>query len=319
MATPVGTNEITSISRRYILPVLVDNIYNGNPIFFRLNAMGKKMVQGGYQIEIPLVWTRWANGGFYQGYDLLDVSPSDTVKNAAWDWKQAYVAITVSGLDLIRADSPEAIANFLTFQFENAQTELAEIMGAGIWGTGTGKNIDGIQNAVDDGTGTNGATYGGLSRSTNTFWKSTVDSSTTTLTLASMRSNFGLATQGGRHPTLICMTQANYNRYWGLTQPNQSFPVQPSGTDEQLAQAGFTSLVFDGVPVIVDSHVPANSIYFLNEDYMYFIVNPRADFSLRDFEIPANQDAMTSKILWAGDLVFSNVARQAKMTAVTAP
>ena len=87
MATPIGTNEINSISRRYIYPTLVDNVYRSNLMFFRLNARNKKMLQGGYQIEIPLVYTRFAAGGFYQGFDMLDISPSDTVKNAAFDWK----------------------------------------------------------------------------------------------------------------------------------------------------------------------------------------------------------------------------------------
>lgn len=318
MATPIGTNEINSISRRYIHPQLVDNVYRSNPMFFRLNAMNKKMLQGGLQIEVPLVYTRFAAGGFYQGYDLLDVTPSDTVKNAAFDWKQAYVPVSVDGLTLIRADSPEAIVNFLTFYFENAQTELAEILGTGVWSDVVTNNkvIDGLKGAVDDGTVA--TTYGGLSRTTNTWWKSQIDSGTATLTLLSMRTMMGNTSEGGRHPTLLVGTQLNYNRFWNLTQPSQAFPVQPGGHDEQLAQAGFSNLLFDGVPFVVDSHVPANHIFFLNEDYVYLFVNPRADFNMKEFREPVNQDAMTSLILWAGNVVLSNCARQGKMTAVTA-
>ena len=109
MATPIGTNEVNSISRRYIYPTLVDNVYRSNLMFFRLNARNKKILQGGYQIEVPLVYAKFAAGGWYQGFDVLDVSPSDTVKNAAFDWKQAYTPVSVDGLTLIRTDSPEAI------------------------------------------------------------------------------------------------------------------------------------------------------------------------------------------------------------------
>jgi hypothetical protein len=287
-------------------------------MFFRLNAMNKKMLQGGLQIEVPLVFQRFAAGGFYQGYDLLDVTPSDTVKNAAFDWKQAYVPVSVDGLTLIRADSPEAVVNFLTFYFENAQAELAEILGTGVWSDVVSNNkvIDGLKGAVDDGT--IATTYGGLSRSTNLFWKSQIDSSTATLTLVSMRTMMGNTSEGGRHPTLLVGTQLNYNRFWNLVQPSQAFPVQPGGHDEQLAQAGFSNLLFDGVPFVVDSHVPANHIFFLNEDYIYLFVNPRADFNMKEFREPVNQDAMTSLILWAGNVVLSNCQRQGKMTAVTA-
>ena len=316
MATPIGTNEINSISRRYIYPTLVDNVYRSNLMFFRLNARNKKVLQGGLQIEVPLVYARFVAGGFYQGFDLLDVSPSDTVKNAAFDWKQAYVPVSVDGLTLIRADSPEAIVNFLSFYFEQAQTELAEIMGAGIWSTALAANSDdSIPAAVDDGTLT--GTYGGLSRTTNTWWKATRTSITPPLALTTMQTLFGTVTEGGRHPTIIVTSQAVYNLYWALSTGGQAFPVQPGGHDEQLAQNGFTNLIFNGVPVAVDSHVPANEMYFLNEDYMYLYVNPRADFDMREFREPVNQDAMTSLILWAGDVCFSNLARQGKLVNVT--
>lgn len=316
MATPIGTNEINSISRRYIYPTLVDNVYRSNLMFFRLNARNKKVLQGGLQIEVPLVYARFAAGGFYQGFDLLDISPSDTVKNAAFDWKQAYVPVSVDGLTLIRADSPEAIVNFLSFYFEQAQTELAEILGAGIWSTaGATKSVDSIPAAVDNGT--LAAVYGGLSRAANPFWQANVTNITPPLALPAIQAMFGTTTEGGRHPTIIVTTQAVYNLYWSLSTGGQAFPVQPGGHDEQLAQNGFTNLIFNGVPVAVDSHVPASQMFFLNEDYMYLYVNPRADFNMKEFREPVNQDAMTSLILWAGDICFSNLQRQGKLTGVT--
>lgn len=317
MATPIGTNEINSISRRYIYPTLVDNLYHSNLMFYRLNAKKKKILQGGLQIEIPLVYSRFAAGGFYQGFELLDVSPSDTVKNAAFDWKQAYVPISVDGLTLIRTDTPEAVVNFLQFYFEQAQEEMAEILGGGVWSNvvSNNKSIDGIQGAVDDGTVA--ATYGGLSRSTNTWWKANRTAITPPLSLSTMQTMYGNCTDGGRHPTIIVTTQAVYNLFWNLTVPQQAFPVNPQGADQQLASAGFDNLLFNNIPLAIDSHCPASTMYFLNEDYFYLYVNPRADFKLNDFREPVNQDAMTALCLWAGNLVVSNCSRQGVLTGVT--
>lgn len=317
MATPIGTNELNSISRRYIYPTLVDNVYRSNLMFFRLNARNKKILQGGYQIEVPLVYSKFAAGGWYQGFDLLDISPSDTVKNAAFDWKQAYTPVSVDGLTLIKADSPEAIVNFLSFQFEQAQTDLADTLGTGVWSDVVSNNkvVDGLKGAVDDGTVA--STYGGLSRSSNTFWKSNVTTITPPLSLGAMQTMFGSCTEGGRHPTIIVTTQTVWNLYWALSVGGQAFPVQPGGHDEQLAQNGFTNLIFNGVPVVTDSHVPASQMYFINEDYVYLFVNPRADFNMKDFREPVNQDAMTSLILWAGNVVLSNCARHGKLLGIT--
>lgn len=300
------------------MPTVTDNVYRSNVMFFRINARQKKMLQGGLQIEVPVDYAQLSAGGWYSGFDLLDITPQDTVKNAAFDWKQAYAPVTVDGLTLIKADSPDAVVNALTFMFEKAQTQLAENLGTAVWSdavTNT-KMLDGLKGAVDDGTVA--ATYGGLLRSSNTWWKSQIDSATATLTLASMQTMFGNTTEGGRHPTIIPTTQANYNRYWALSVGGQAFPVQPGGFDEQLAANGFTNLLFNGVPIVVDSHIPANHIFFINEDYLYLYVNTKADFTMAPFREPVNQDAMTSLIFWAGNLCLSNDARHGKMTAVTA-
>src|SRR6266571_147268 len=136
MATPLGTNVVNSIARRYIVPEITDNVYGSNPLFFRLNTAKKVTIRGGYQIEAPLMYTRFAAGGAYSGPQLLDVSPSDTIRNAAFDWRQYYVPVTVDGLTLIKTDSPEAIADFIRIYFAQAELELAEFLGDGVWSDG---------------------------------------------------------------------------------------------------------------------------------------------------------------------------------------
>jgi hypothetical protein len=321
MATPIGTNTVTALSRRLILPRITDNVYNSNVLFYRWYHANKFSQQGGTQIEAPLMYKPMAAGGAYQGYQLLNVTPTDSIQNAAWDWKQYYSPVTVDGLTLLRADSPLAIADYIATQLKQAEMDLSDQLGAGLWSDGTNSiAIDGVLETVDNGTVA--ATYGGITRSGNTFWQSQEDTTTTTLTLNSLQSLFGSAQSGGRAPTIIFSTQANYNRYWNLNLSPQQFPVQPGGKDMQLAQAGFENLLFNGVPWLVDSHIPTTgtegNIFLLNEDYFEMVVSTRGDFRLQDFQTPVNQDAMTALLLWAGNLICTNVQRQAKFTAIAA-
>lgn len=319
MPTPIGTNVVTSIARRYILQEIVDNVYKSNVVLFRIMASNKRIVRGGTQIEVPLMYSDFVNGGFYTGFDVLDVAPNDTVKNGAWDWKQAYVPVTVDGLTLIRTDSPEAIADFLRLYFAQAEMRMCEILADGLWSDGSLNRIDGFQIAVDS-TGT----YAGLDRTSNPWWAANEDAVTSTLSLAALQSFFGSCSEGGRHPTLIASRQAQYNRYYALNTAQQRFPIEPAGRDEQLAQAGFSNLLFNGVPWVVDSHIPPDPatnrdpIYFLNEDYIWLAVSPRADMYLEDFQTAINQDAMVAKMFWAGNLCVTNCARQGKMTNINA-
>jgi hypothetical protein len=318
MATPIGVDVVTAISRRFILPDIADNVYNSNPAFFRLNKMNKKMVQGGTQIELPVMYSRFAAGGWYTGFDALNVSPSDTVKNAAFDWKQGYVPVTVDGRTLVRADSPQAVARFLSFYFGQAEMELAEIIGSALWATNPPTNQpDSIPVAVDNGT--LAATYGGLTRSSNTFWNGQIDNATTTLSFAAMQTMFGNATFGGRHPTIIITDQHEYNTFIGLFSGTTYFERGPAGYDEVLAQGGWTNALFNNIPCVVDSHVPTglgaagagtHSMYFLNENFIYLIVAQGVDFKLEDFITPVNQDAMVSKLYWMGDLCMNNLQTQ---------
>jgi len=304
-----------------ILPRIVDNVYNSNPLFFRWYHANKFTQQGGTQIEQPLMYSRMAAGGSYQGYQLLNVSPTDSVQNAAFPWAQYYTPVTVDGLTLLRADSPLAIADFVATQFKQAEMDMADNLGAGLWSDGANAlDIIGLRQAIDNGTIS--STYGAIAHSGNSWWNAQIDSTTTTMTLIALQNLFGSCTQGGRAPTIIFSTQANYNRYWNLNLTPQQFPVQPGGRDMQLAQAGFENLLFNGVPWLVDSHVPTSgtegNIFFLNEDYAQVVTATRADFHLQDFQTPVNQDAMTALLLWAGNLTLGNIQRQGKFTAIAA-
>lgn len=325
MATPLGTNTVTSIVRQYILPKITDNIYNSNVVFFRINR-SKRFIKGGTQIEVPIMYGRFGNGGAYSGYEVLNVSANDTVKTAAFDWKQYYVPVSIDGLTLIKTDSPDAIADHIKLQMAQAEMEMAENLATDLFnGTLGGNRIDGIPAAVNSANPA-GGNYGGISRTTNTWWSGgNLTTASQTMTLNLLQSAFSAASEGGRHPSMILSGQDQYDRYWSLGVTDQTTMQGPVSYDEQLYSAGFTNLVFNGIPWVVDSHVDAASsggtntkIYFLNEDYMYWAVSPRADMKIEDFQTPITQDAMSTKMLWAGNLIFTNCARHYRIDDVIA-
>lgn len=328
MPTAIGQDQVTSIARRYIMPTITDQIYPSNVFFYRLQKANKKIVQGGTQIEVPTLYKRFAAGGRYRGFDPLDTTPSDTIRNAVFDWKQHYVPWSLSGLTLIQTDSPEAIANFLKLQSEQAFMEMGENLATDVFADGTtdSKSLDGLEGAVGNASVGN-ANYGGISRSANSWWNASVDASTSALTLASAHAAIMNATRGGQHPTLGLTRLEQYNRLWALGSTSTGYTIQqqrlPGGHDELLLSAGFTNILVDNIPVVVDSHVddgPNSSngrIYFINENTFHYVVSPRADFYLEDFQKPVNQDALVAMILWAGNIVCTAPNLNAVMTNVS--
>lgn len=330
MATAIGTNTVTSIVRHYILPQITDQVYGSNVLLARLLAMQKKNVQGGTQIEAPLLNSTISAGGPYSGFDVLQTVPFDSVQNAAWAWKQHYVPYAVDGLTMIKADSVLAIANFLQMQSSQVSMQIADNLAIGIFGSadpGTANgysnfgaaqtqtiDVDGLAGVV--GTDALGPlAYGGITRTSGLYWNAKIDNTTATLTQAALQTQFGNQSRGGNHPTVIISGQDQYNKFWALNAPTTGNPSMqyvrpPQGADVLNAQAGFTNLSFNGVPWIVDSHVTRNSqgtafsrIYMLNERYFYLVISDRGDFVVRPFMEPVNQDAMVSMVQWAGNLI----------------
>jgi hypothetical protein len=179
-------------------------------------------------------------------------------------------------------------------------------------------------------------TYAGLSRSTFTWWQPTITGGSgvgVAMTLAGLQGAFGNQTIGGQHPTIIVSRQDQYNRYWALNTPVSgtsavTYPRQPGGHDELLAQAGFTNLLFNNVPWCVDSHVPDSStinangltnslVMMLNENMLGWAVSPRADFYLRPFKEPEDQDGMVAALLFAGNFITMNSVLQGAIANYT--
>jgi hypothetical protein len=334
MAVQIGTNVVTTIARNYIIPQITDNIYNSNVLLYRLMRANKKVIRGGTQIDAPLMYQRFNTGGAYRGYDVFNTTPSDTIRSAQWDWKQHYVTWAVDGLTMIRVDSPESIANFLRLQSDQAAMEMGENLAAGLYGDGVSdaKDIDGLAGLVGVGTTIGNPNYGGIARTANAWWNASPQglTGTASLSMQGLLTAFTSASRGGQHPTIILSRQDQWNRYYHLNNTAGSgayavqYTRQPGGHDELLASAGFTNLLFNNVPWIVDSKVTdgvvsGNSrIYMLNENVLHWAVSPRADFFLKPFVEPANQDAMVASLLWAGNLLCTNCSLQGGIFNVNA-
>ena len=101
-----------------------------------------------------------------------------------------------------------------------------------------------------------------------------------------------------------------YNYYMASLQPLQRF------TQSSDADAGFTSLKYQGADVVLDGgiggNVPASHAYFLNTNYMFW--RPHKDRNivpLDDGRFSVNQDAMVKLIVWAGNMTVSSRRQQA--------
>ncbi len=321
MATPIGQNTIEAISRRVIEDGIVDTIYKSTPFTFRMLDQGRKMYTGGTQLEIPLMTSRRGTGTWYGGVETLPVQLSDTLKNLAFNWKYYSDIVAFSDVQLATADSPLKVADIVATQIEQAIMETVDNLDQALWSLNSPNTLapDSIPNAVDDGT--NVTSYGGWNKTALPAVKGNyVTNAGATISLAKMMTVFGDAKLGGQEPTIIMTDQYVYNEFWGLLVPLQRYGGDV--VDTKLANAGFSNVLFQQVPVVVGSYVPQDTggnhqMFFLNENFWRLNVLKGREFTLGEFQEIPNQNAYVAKLKLSCNLTCSNSQRQAVLFDIT--
>lgn len=191
-----------------------------------------------------------------------------------------------------------------------AEMSLIESMNGDLFTDGTGnssKDLTGLVLAIDS-----AGTYGNIARSTETWWSSQETAVSGPLTIDSMRTMYNDCSKGYRkaHPDLIVTDQTEYEAYEAKLQPDMRF------SDNKLADAGFENLAFKGSKMVFDEQCNDGVMYFINTEMMGLRVHKDAKFTVTDEQRPVDQDAFVKQILWMGNLVTKNSARQGKLTGL---
>jgi len=332
MASP-NLTEIVTTTLRNRTGKLADNMSKNNILLNRMKRKGTvKPANGGRTIVQELDYAENATYQRYAGYEVLNISPSDVFTAAEYDWKQAAVAVTISGLEgSVQNTGPEAIIDLLSSRIKNAEKTMQN----GIWGdmysSGTadsGKQIGGLQLLVADAPSS--GTVGGINRATWTFWRNQKYQATSDGGSAASSTNiqrymnalYGKLIRQIDKPDLIVADTNYYNFYLNSLQAIQRI------TSDEMASAGFTSLKYMSADVVMDGFAagaagvaasasaggcPANHMYMLNTDYLHWRPHPSRDMVPLDTVQSINQDATVKLIVFAGNMTLSNAFLQGVM------
>lgn len=320
MASP-NLSEIITTTLRNRSGELADNVSKGNAILGKLKEKGAWKPATGRTIVQELDYQENGTFMYYSGSETLDVSASDVLSAAEFDWKQAACAVVASGLEIdVQNTGKEAVIDLLEARIKNAQRTMKNNVTNGIYsdGTGTGsKQIGGLQHIVADAPTT--GTVGGINRATYSFWQNQVYDASTDGGTAATSSNIQQymnalwleTSRGADHTDLIMADSVYYKLFWASLQAIQRV------TDPKTATAGFQNIVFNTAPVVYEdnSGMPSSHMYFLNTDYLFFRYAPKRLFKPLERVQSINQDAVVQLITFAGNLTSSNCARQGVLIA----
>jgi len=321
---------------------LADNVTNNNALLKRLKAKGNvRPFSGGNVIleEIMYNDSSTANVNSYSGFEILNISPNSPISAAQYSITQYAAAVSISGLEMLQNSGKEQIIDLLEGRIKIAEGQLLNRISNDLYLDGTGnagKNLTGLKAAVADSPSS--GTYGGISRSSFSFWQNKSYSGVTNGGAAVTQANIqqymtALAIQlvrGQDKADLIVADNTYFQLYVNSLQAMQR--VQSDGGGD--AGAGFASIKFYGggqsADVVLDgglysggdsvnttwSGASSAHMYFLNTNYFFFRPHKDRNFvPIGGERQSVNQDAIVKLIGWAGNLTSSGSQFQGVLTA----
>lgn len=299
----------------------VDNIFDDYPLMAKfIEANGVTEYEGGgNRIIEELMYKKNGTFGSFSGYDTLDITPQEGLTAAAYDWKQGAVSITFNGREKALNEGPHQNIGLVKSRIEQAELSAREGFNTMFWSDGTGnagKDFLGLGALIGDETSAI-TDIGGIdcALAGNEFWRSTVrDVSLDASTVRSTGIWTNVVNTAGKGADAFdfgITTQELFEHYEASLEPNMRY------TSDKGADAKFENITFKQRPLFYDDMCPTGETIFPNSRYVKLKRHPKVWGAKTPWKDVPDKDAFYMQMLFMGELVTSNRARQARVEGQT--
>lgn len=310
MANP-NWGEVVTATLAHRRKKIADTVSKNNIMIYELRRRGRiTTISGGRTISQPLmIGEDNANFQWYTGREALNVAGQEVLTSAEFPWKQYACGVSISGLEMLQNDGAEQVIKMMASRTMHAEKTIANQLHQSAHGDGTsssGKEFGGLALLVSD---TAGATVGGISSTTDTWWDNqrtaTGGGAPSTSTIyANMLNTMLKCSRGTDRPNLITADNTWYSTY------NQSLQAQQRFMDKKLAAGGFANIMFETAPVVFDGGIggyhPAG-MRFLNLSTLNMIMHKKRNNAiLGGPRRPLTEDSDTVIIAGMGNFTCDN-------------
>lgn len=320
LATPPVqlSNTVNSITQKYIVPVLGDNVFVPSPVFWALTKEGKKFGSG--ELVFPEINQEELPGGAYYGDQLLDTSVVDSVQPADQVWRPYRQPIVIPITDIVLNRGGAGNLDIIKIKFQTASASFLQKLSRALWHTSpqnTSLDIDDI----DAWAGQTTNTIAGIDRSAaaNAFWlpNANISNGSGVLTPINAETAYQAVVFGYDEPDLFVLPQNRYagfkNGYVGQIRFNDRIQ------DEEALQVGFRNhFLFNNSVVVPDRFATSNAGYILNSKYIFPVFHEADYFNVDPFIKPSNQRVLVSTMYLTWQLSCISPRMLVKVTNVTA-
>lgn len=322
MTVNANFDTLTATTLKNYRKTLEDNIFTANPLFYWLKEKKQMKVDnnGGERIIVPLMYGQNGTAKSYSGYGLIDVTPQDGFSAAEYEWKQYAVGISISGKEEFQNSGEGRLINLLESKIKQAELSLIDLFAGDLFKAAASVGTDDLISIptmlTTDGTGT----VGGIDSSANTWWKNYYASGASTSVayenIIPKTFDILLNTSKGNDRCDIGVFPSAV--FLALeSQLVKTINFLPGMKNQKAADVGFDNYSIKGCTIMYDENCTSATGYFLNTKYIQLVTGDGKDFVNTPWIKPADGDYKTCMILWYGNMVCSNRARQGSLVTIS--
>lgn len=342
-------SALNTLTNTYLLPKIVDTVLRSNVLCVRILTKTRTDNWRGEKIRKSIKVTKNPNTTSFAGMQTLPSSAVNTRQYLEFPAKFVEIDVTIAYTDvMVNATDDERVLDLATAEATSSAEDMADSVGTMFYSDGTGNgglDFQGLSNIVSD-----SGTYGGLSRATYSTIQATNTASGGTLTLSKMATLYNNISDGTIVPSMGISDKTVFSLYEQLIEPKNRLYITLDQTKKPLSgTAGFTALDYKGFGITPDqkaSELTSGTLFFLNEDFMFFTAIPQSpagqfgpmypvqykekDFQGNDYTTvkglgfywtgwvrPSNQLSFVGRVVLAGEFWSSNPRRNGKLTGIT--
>lgn len=339
MATPrIDTqafNALLTTTTNEYLPKWHEQLFVENPLLNYFNgelgnAVGvgargtvrgeqpKRTVTGGAAVFEPLLYQNNSTVKSYSGGETIDTTLQDGVTNARFDWIQYAGTVGLTGREKFINRGKHQVIRLLGLKLDQLQMTFSDIMSQHIWAKAVGndgKDITGLPIQISNTLATGGLEVTDLDGKWLSANIDTVafDGNGGKEGIQAMNQLFNqILVQKGK-TSVIFTTPTLYEAYFDSLLNNQRFQ------NTVVADAGFTNLTFNNIPIVFDPRCPEGEMYFIDSRHVTWVVQAGLEWVMSEegFQRPIQQDLTSAQFLFAGQTSTNDRRRNGFMSNVT--
>lgn len=276
-----------------------------------LHAKNRIVVEdGGPLISNPLIVGLNPNVTSTQYYDTVPVDQTDEFTTVSYNMSRVVGSVIISDQEEDENQGRAKIFKIIEGKIKALDESISRQFATYHTSVGSGTDPNGLGNLIptDPTTGS----IGGLSLATNSQWRPSSYAFATTLTPENIEEAFddileldlnrASDGQASPRPTVIFAGRNIYRMHKAAARDKQQIALDASGTGKKLVNLGITGTTHNGVPLLFDEKLNADTCYFVNEEYLTLHILRGVNMKVKELVAPWNMDVTGRRVVWEGQL-----------------